>query len=188
MSIRANRATHLLLACIVSLLSAQASAQTPEIVMTLECSGSPNAVTLRLTLRNVGPVDTALVLGNSVGNGYRYLADSLTLDVKEPDSATAERFQYFDPSVPGVAGRLDPWIVPLPTASLLSLERPLAHFWAHGKPLSLGENPVDIRVNLSARGDRRVADQEVAGVALVHVFVGDLATEWVRVPTECAAD
>jgi len=160
-------------------------AQAPQIALELKCHASPDAVGLRVTLRNVGLTDTAVVLGLSIGNGNRYLANSLALDVKLDENAVVEKFEYSDPSVPGVAGRVDPWIVPLPAASEYSLTRPLSHFWSNGKRLAGSGKPIDIRVNLNARAEQRGFGKDMAGVALVNVLVGEFKTAWLRVPTEC---
>jgi hypothetical protein len=186
MRIRQRLVTQPLLACFVCVLCVPVRAQTAQIAVEVQCHTSADTVGLRVTLRNVGLTDTAVVLGNSIGNGNRYLADSLALDVKLGESAAVEKFEYFDPSVPGVAGRVDPWIVPLPAVSEFSLTRPLSHFSSHGKPLMPGGNPIDVRVSLNARAERRIFDKDVAGVALVHVLVGEFRSEWLRVPTACA--
>src|SRR3984893_14726983 len=108
------------------------------------CRTSNGRAELRSTLRNVGADDTSLVLGIAVGNGRRLLPNALVLSVKAADSSATRDFEYFDPSVPAIFGRLDPWIVSLPSASEFSITRPLSHFWLNGA--SLTDLPRPIRV------------------------------------------
>jgi hypothetical protein len=177
----------LLSACFVCVLCPPVGAESPAIAMELACYASAGAVSLRVTLRNVGRTDTAVVLGKSIGNGNRYLPDSLALEVKVAGDNVERRFEYSDPSVPAVAGRIDPWIVTLPAASEYSLTRPLGHFWSNGQPLRFAGKPLDVRLQLNARATEHVLGEDLAGDALVHVLVGELRTEWLRIPTACAA-
>ena len=186
MNIRRPFVTQLSTAFVVCVLSVPARAEIPRVAVELECHASADAVDLRITLPNVGATDTAVVLGNSIGNGSRYFADSLALDVKRNGSSAPERFQYSDPSGPAaVAGRVDPWIVPLPAASKYSLTRPIDHFWSDGKRLTRSWEPMELRIYFNARADQRSFGKDVAGEALVNVVVGQFTSEWRRVPTDC---
>jgi hypothetical protein len=51
--------------------------------------------------------------------------------------------------------------------------------------LTLSGKHMDVRIHLHARADQRINDEDVAGVALVHVLIGEFRTEWLRIPTEC---
>src|SRR6476646_4199777 len=96
----------------------------------LGCQQRSGETSLRITLRNRDSVDTAVVLGSILANGAKYLADNLALDVRT--GSDVNRYQYGDPSVPAIVGRLDAWVLSLPTDSEYTLVRPLNHFWSGG--------------------------------------------------------
>ena len=162
-----------------------AFAQLPGIVIALDCNRSDARVELRMSVRNDSAKDSAVVMGNSLGNGRRYLADSFALEVKRGGSAAIEVYSYFDPTVGVIAGRLDPWVIQLPALSSFSLTRPIGHFWSAGAPLTLDRGDVDIRLKLSARADTRLSDLHAFGLAPENLFTGELSAQWRRIPTDC---
>ena len=174
------------LSLLASAVGPPALAQSPAIALALDCSRSGARVDLRMTVRNDNATDSAVVIGTSLGNGRRYLADSFTLDVKR-GQGTSETYMYFDPSAPIVAGRLDPWILQVPSASAFVLTRPIGHFWASGAPLTLGADAIDVRLRLSARADKRALEMNGSALARENIFVGELSSEWRRVPDSCTA-
>jgi hypothetical protein len=170
------------LACLLCLIGMPAFGEPQQVELDLQCRASANAVELRITLRNAGPTDTAIVLGTSIGNGQKYVADSLVLDVKRGRDGPVEKFR---PDVGNIAGRVDPWIVPLPAASDFSFTRSINTFFSStGKPPVLGNGSLDIRLTLLRRTEDHFRG-ELVGPGLVKVFVGELATDWLRVPGQC---
>jgi len=170
------------LGCLLCAIGVAAFAQPHEVELKLQCRASVSAVELRVTLRNIGGTDTAIVLGTSVGNGQTYVADSLELDVKRDNGGVIEIFR---PTVAHIFGRIDPWIVTLPAASEFTFARPLgSYFSSAGEPLTIGRNGIDVRLRLIRRTEARFGG-ELVGADLVKVHVGELQTEWLRVPDAC---
>ena len=181
MRIRLHLATPSLLACLLCAIGAPALSQAHDLELKVQCLRSNDSVELRVTLRNVGSTDTAVVLGTSVGNGQRYVADSLVLEVKRNQDDEAEPFR---PSLGAIFGRIDPWIVTVPAASEFSFVRSASHFSSsHGEPLKIAGSAL-IRLRLIHRADGQFAG-ELVGAALVKVSIGEMQTEWVRIPGEC---
>jgi hypothetical protein len=157
-------------------LSAQSQERTVELIF--RCDRRSDSLEFTIALLNSGSTDTSLVIGGILANGRKYLASELAVEVRGTNGHT--RYAYSDPSVPGIAGRLDPWVVGLPGRSAFTLTRPWNHFWADGKSLSPAPEPFDVR----ARLDAREIPDEVA-IPDSQAFVGELVSEWISVPNEC---
>ena len=155
-----------------------AFSEPQELELRSECLASGESVELRITLRNPGSTDTAILLGVSIGSD-RHVAYSFVVDVKSERDDTVESFR---PDLGAIAGRVDPWILRLPATSEFSLVRPMSYFFSsRGKPLRIdGDATVRVRIDKSL-SERSVFD----GPALVKVFVGEIASEWMRIPGEC---
>jgi hypothetical protein len=181
------------LSCLVVL---PAFGQTPQVEMTLQCRSPAKGAELRITLRNTGAKDINLVLGMTLGNGREYFADALFLEVKRRDSDVVESYQYADPGrSAAIAGRVDPWIVPLPAGSEFSITRPVSQFWSRDPAkmarasgqLSFGNGPLDLRLKLISRPQDRPRGDDAVGAGLVHVMPAELQSQWIHVPEDCKA-
>ncbi len=161
-----------------------ATEKTPDVELGLQCIAAAKGADLRVMLRNTGTGDANVVVGITLGNGRTYHAAALFLEVKRGEGNTVESFQIAD-SMPRVAGRLDPWIVPLPVGSEFSITRPIGLFRSpDDKPLSISSS-VDLRVKLISRPEDRPRGDEAVGPGLVHVLPGDLQSPWISVPEGC---
>src|SRR5687767_910927 len=111
-----NRRILIWAACLFGSLISAARAQddNPVIEIELQCIVQENLSDLIVTLRNSGDSDTAVVLGETRGNGQVYLADALSVGVKVTGDSADYTFPYFQPDFAFTIGRVDPWIVPLP--------------------------------------------------------------------------
>lgn len=158
------------------------SAQAPggsAVDLELACQSQGDEVELKVTLRNVGVADTAVALGSVLANGTKYLADNLGLDVRTASGIT--RYRFSDPSVPGVAGRIDTWVVPLPVASEYTMTLPLTHFWSSGEQLASFVRPFSARPVLSAAVPRNY------GIQGIMLDEDSHAGNWLEMPTDCAS-
>jgi hypothetical protein len=72
----------------------------------------------RVELRNLGARDLILNLGFTLSNGSKQYPSALVLMIIGPDRK-ARQFDLIGP--PGVAGRMDPLVLPLPVGSTFSL-------------------------------------------------------------------
>jgi hypothetical protein len=95
------------------------------------------------------------------------------------------RLKYVDPTVPGVAGRLDFWLIPFPPGASYSVTVPARNFVLTP---SLSEwpflaAPAELQMRLTTAPNEK-PNLDVLGLGLIHVWVGTLTSEWVRFP-EC---
>jgi hypothetical protein len=161
-----------------------ATEKTPQVELALQCIAVANGPDLRISLRNTGTGDANVVFGIALGNGRTYHAAALFLEAKRRDGDAVESFQIAD-STPRVAGRVDPWIVPLPVGSEFFITRPIGLFRsADDKPLTIS-NSMELRVKLISRREDRPRGDDAVGPGLVHVMPGDLQSAWISVPESC---
>jgi len=172
------------LACIALVFGSRAFGGTESVELTLRCRSTVHQKELQVTVQNVSSPDTAIVMGMSIGNGRAYAADNLPLDVRRGSGGLLERYRPAFSHV-AIAGRVDPWIVPLPTGSEFSPTLPLNKLRSPiGDALSLGIGDVHIRANL-VRDHSDKFNGEMVGPGLVKVFTGALQSGWLRVPGDC---
>lgn len=89
---------------------------------------SSGALRLRVTLENTGDKDVYLNLGTMLGNGRIQRPEAIRLLVVDGTGSQRE-LHYADKDVPGVAGRVDDYPVPLRTGSTYSVALELGDFW-----------------------------------------------------------
>jgi hypothetical protein len=112
--------------------------------------------------------------------GWRVHLPSVELVVRRAGVADT-RLRYFNPAYPGIAGRLDPWIVPLSEDSAYSFAVPTLHYNVAKNILS---TPALVQAKLTAMP---VQDPNVdmPGLRVFPVWVGMLESNWLRFPDEC---
>jgi hypothetical protein len=169
---------------VLLVLPLAAGSQVPGVSLTLQCLRG-DAPELRVTLKNIGAKDVNLVLGTTLGNGRSYHTDALVVRIRPRGSEASQEFGFAD-SVYAIAGRRDPWILPLPVRAEFSLTRPLNVLMSRsGKPFSMDRGPVDMRIELISRPEDRPRGDDGVGPGLVHVMPGELASPWIRIPEDC---
>ena len=161
-------------------------AQADPLRLVLACS-QQSELTLRFTIRNVRVAPTAVVIGTILGNDQKYLPDSLMMTVRRagvPDT----KLTYVDRSVAVIAGRLDPWLIPLPPSASYSVVVPARNFRLtpnlEEEPFSA---PADLQLNLTTREIGR-PNGDVQGLSLIHVWLGTLTSDWIHFPAGCHLD
>jgi hypothetical protein len=92
--------------------------------MCLTSSGS----NLRLAFANVGDRDVTLNLGVMMANGKVQLPDRVAVKFTDAQGKT-RLFRFGDKRYPGVAGRLDDYVLPLRVGSTYTLQLTLDQFW-----------------------------------------------------------
>jgi hypothetical protein len=120
----------------ITLSSAHASRQSSETIqwgppndgvqMSLTSTGSH----LQLALRNIGDRDVTLNLGAMMANGKVQLPNNISLNFRDAQGKT-RLFKFADKRYPGVAGRLDDYVVPLRAGSTYTLQLTLDQFWCY---------------------------------------------------------
>jgi hypothetical protein len=103
-----------------------------------------SASNLQLALRNVGDHDVTLNLGVMLGNGKVQLPDRIAMKFTDAQGKT-RLFKFGDKRYPGVAGRLDDYVIPLRAGSTYTLQLTLNQFWCQETkefsiPLLSGDN------------------------------------------------
>lgn len=163
-----------------------AQTEKPIVQVEIQCTAQESIVELIITLSNPGTEDTEVVLGEARANGQLYLPSALYAKVKVPGDATEHVFSYFNPAHAFVAGRIDPWIVPMPVTSSFSLNVQSEHLWSSNLNTSLKDMPATskIRVGVAARAIEFV-NVDTTGPKLMHVFVGDLESSTLEASTDC---
>jgi hypothetical protein len=91
-----------------------------------ECAGS-NIPCFRLEFRNVGENDLILNLGMMLANGRKQYPSAVVLNITDAQG-THRRFDLIGPS--GIAGRVDPYVLPLPVGGRFSVPVGLSKYFA----------------------------------------------------------
>jgi hypothetical protein len=170
---------------IAALIIAQAALGEPTTVeLKVQCHHLGESPAFRITLLNDGSTDASVVLGMSIGNGRRYVATSLVVELRRGQDAPIE--QYLPGGgPPAVAGRVDPWIVALPIGSEFSLTQLADKFLTmQGDALRLPAGESFVRARVIRYSGHRYNPESV-GPGLVRVFDGELQTEWLPLSSEC---
>jgi hypothetical protein len=172
-------------ALLVALASTLQHAQTAPLRLLLACSQASELM-FRFTMQNVSAMPTAAVIGSILANDQTYIS-MLELTVRRagiPDVTLT----YVDPIAVGVDGRLDPWLIALPANASYSVTVPARNFRL---PPNLTKElfvaPADLQLHLATREVGR-ANLDMQGISLIHVWVGTLASDWVRFPGDCHPD
>jgi hypothetical protein len=137
-------------------------------------------------MQNVSATPTAVVIGTILANDKSYIP-TLELTVRRagiPDVTLT----YVDPITAGVGGRLDPWLIALPADASYSVTVPARNFRL--TPNLTNEPfvaPADLQLHLATREVGR-ANVDMQGISLSHVWVGTLASDWVRFRDDCHPD
>jgi hypothetical protein len=142
-------------------------------------------LTFRLTIDNASSTPTAVIVGAILGNDKTYLLQRVELTVRRT-GAPDERLTYVDPSVAGIAGRVDPWLVALPAGASYSISVPARHFVSLPDHAP-GEfaNAVKVQAQLTTH-DMDNPNLDMQGLKFVKVWVGTLTSEWIDVADGCA--
>ena len=156
---------------------AHAQIGTEPLQITLACERASD-FTFRLTVHNVSTAPTAAVIGTILGNDKKYLLGSVGFTLTRPGAADVN-FDYFDPTVAVVGGRVDPWLVPLPVGASYSVVISIPKGFR-----DLFSTPVGVRVRLTTQqiGNTNL---DVQGLRFIHVWVGTLTSDQISFPNSC---
>ncbi len=150
----------------------------------LECSQT-SEITFRFTLQNVSPSPTAVVIGIVLGNDRKYLLQHVRLRVRR-EGAADKLLEYFDPSVPAIAGRVDPWLLTLPPGSSYSMTVPAKHFGLQPTFVPEGfSTPAEVQLHFTTQ-EIASPNLDLQGLRFIHVWVGMLSSNWIAVAGSCS--
>ena len=128
---------------------------------------------LRLSFANVGDRDVTLNLGIMMANGKVQLPDRVAIKFTDAQGKT-RLFHFGDKRYPGVAGRLDDYLVPLRAGSTYSLQLTLDQFWCQETkefsiPLLSGNN--HLTAQFEGTGANAV-NLDMPGIKLMNFWLG----------------
>ena len=131
-----------------------------------------------VALENAGDKDAMLNLGIMLANGKTLLPEAIRLILID-SSGKSRELHFSDRRHPGVAGRVDDYIVPLRAGSTHTLKLSLDDYWCpETKEFQIKLKPGDyrIRARLASKGAQHLnADTE--GIKLMHIWKGKLQTD-----------
>jgi hypothetical protein len=139
--------------------------------MCLTSSGS----NLELAFRNVGDRDVTLNLGVMMANGKVQLPNRIAVKFTDAQGKT-RLFKFGDKRYPGVAGRLDDYVVPLRVGSTYTLQLTLGQFWCQEtKEFSIPLLPGDNHLTAQFAGTGADAvNLDMPGIKLMNFWLGNV--------------
>jgi hypothetical protein len=122
----------------------------------------------RVEFRNTGENDLILNLGVMLGNGKRQYPNAVVLSLTD----TTGKSRQLDLREPAfVAGRMDPFALPIPIGATFSLSVDLDNYWAAKKKefdYKLKPGSYSIQAQLTGKGvSQQEANLDVKGIALM---------------------
>ncbi|HKP47043.1 MAG TPA: hypothetical protein VJT50_10610 [Pyrinomonadaceae bacterium] len=173
--------------CLCLVFFALASSQPEEAttwgesIAGLQMSLTSTGDRVQVAFKNTGAHDLTLNLGTTLGNSSVQLPDRIKLSLTTEQGKTRV-FKFFDGQYPGVAGRVDPYVVPLRAGSTYTLELTFDQFWCtetgeYGIKLPAGAS------RLTARFDGLVANttnSDMTGVKLMNFWQGTVESNTLR--------
>ena len=155
--------------------AAQTNSKPLRLVLGCEEGSTP---TFRLTVHNVSDAPAAAVIGMILANDKKYVPGPLSFTVSRPGVADIN-VDYFDPSVAGVAGRVDPWLIMLPPgaaySAVISIPKGLREWFSI---------PAEVRARFTTQRLGPL-NGDVQGLQFIHVWVGVLTSDRVSFPNDC---
>jgi len=147
--------------------------------MCLTSSGS----NLRLSFANVGDRDVTLNLGVMMANGKVQLPNRVAMKFSDAQGKT-RLFHFGDKRYPGVAGRLDDYVLPLRAGSTYTLQLTLDQFWCQETkeisiPLLSGNNY--LTAQFEGTGANAV-NLDMPGIKLMNFWFGKVESNTLTMP------
>jgi hypothetical protein len=161
---------------ILALVALQAV--TPELSLTVACGVKANEI--QVTMRNISDNDTAVLLGHVLANGKWYVPRNLTVEITRSGTGQVETLTYHPVDLPGViAGRVDHWVMPLPSQSSLALMLRAMDFVSITRRFTPG--PADqLRVRFTGQPITGTLNPDMGGVRHWRVWTGTLESNALR--------
>ena len=126
-----------------------------------------------VSIENVGGSDVVVNLGFMLANGKVMFPEAVRLLLTGPQGGTRE-LQYFDRRYPGIAGRVDDFIVALRSGSTYSLRLSLDRYWSPATKewdLKIAPGRYRIEALFDGRG-AMFQNLDTPGIALLNFWKG----------------
>ena len=137
---------------------------------------SGEKMTFHVEFRNSGAADLVLNLGMMLANGKKQYPTAVTLMLADA-SGQKRKLQLTGP--PGVGGRIDDLIVPLPVNAAYALELPLGDYWCfETKEWRFQPAPGQYTITAVYHGEApHYINTGMEGIRLISVVTGEVASE-----------
>ena len=173
------------LCILVGLISSPIFAQSTELnglkMILARDPDSPEGTRFYVRFKNAGNIDLTLHLGEIFSNGRMQYADAVSLTLIGP----AGRSLSLQPKgPPAVAGREDPFLLPLPSGAEFALAVDLRKYIAPRQEvwkLQLTPGTYHLQANYGQLSDSEAdANLDMQGIALVHLWTGKITSQSVK--------
>ena len=148
----------------------------------LQMSVTSTGEHVQVAFRNASDHDLTLNLGITLANGKAQLPDKIKLALTDAQGNTRV-FRFFDRRYPGIAGRADPYVVPLPAGSIYTLQFTFDQFCCtetgeYGIHLLPGTNGLTARFDGSRANSM---NRDMMGVSLMSFWLGTVESNTLSV-------
>lgn len=146
-----------------------------QMALSISRAGNRGDPEFEVTIRNVGEEDVSLNLGSMLANGKTQLPGKIHLQLKDGTGQTRE-LDFSDRRHPGVAGRVDDYVVPLRSGSSYTLKLRLDQFWSPGtREFDLKLKPGRYRVSARFQGGgAETSNEDMAAMKRMNFWIGTL--------------
>jgi hypothetical protein len=132
-------------------------------------------IRLQVAFKNESQKDIVLNLGMMLANGKVHLPDAIRLTLTDKSNKTRQ-LHFSDRKYPGVAGRVDDYLVPLRKGSTYTLKLSLKNFWSPKTQefsLNLVPGKYTLRAKFTGKTPQYV-NADTAGLELISIWTGSL--------------
>ena len=144
--------------------------------LTVKCEGAADHPRLTFTIKNTGTEDTTVPLG-SVLSGHIYMANGLTLLMKQSPGDRVGRYEYRPRRcLSAISGNLTDWLAPLPIATSYTTVADFSDFRGLAIPKA---------AELSLEWEIQAPPHHTVEVQLGKFWIGTLRSNEVRFPEQC---
>jgi hypothetical protein len=137
-----------------------------------------NPPKFRVEFRNTGESDLILRLGVMLANGKRQYPNAVVLSLTDA-TGTSRQLNLREPFA--VAGRLDPFILPMPVGASFSFSVDLDNYWAANSGefgYKLKPGSYSIQAQLTGKSvSQQDANLDVKGIALIPYWQGAVSSK-----------
>lgn len=147
-----------------------------------QAEGAPSkAPKFRVELRNAGQNDLVVNLGMMLANGKRQYPNAVALTLTDAQGKS-RRLDLREPAM--IAGRVDPFVVPIPVDATFSIPVNLDGYWpAASKEFDYKLKPGTYSLEAQFTGrsvSQREANLDVKGIALMRYWTETVTSNQVR--------
>jgi hypothetical protein len=166
--------------------SKSADAPASSLQLSLVALALDQPLAFRLTLENRGATDVMINMGSMLANGKVMWPEAVRLVVQDA-GGTQRELLFTDPRYPGVAGRVDDFIVPLRAGSTYSLWLSLKNYWCprtkEFPPITVPPGEYRVHAILSSEAPRHV-NGDMRGMKLMNIWKGNLSSAPITIRIE----